>query len=275
MKKSELRSGMLVETAAGKLGLVLLKSSRGNIIASDGHDGGDENRTWCPLDSLSEDLTYPGLPLSNIIKVYDVLSNMDAANFNIETRKLIWTRSNVSEVFNASKSYKGQFDYDKKVLNIIGTSYKFSFDNLHAIDKIIHTKDKAKNKIAIKCDNFFLMSAFKNYAESLGIKYLYDFSNFTEKQFLSSPDLYFSHSFAEGSGFALTNATVGTCYTLPQNWDCAALAIQQFKLGLVDNLKLPDAPDVTINTSLKEITVGCQTITFNDFKAIMKRLKTK
>jgi hypothetical protein len=89
MKKSDLKSGMIIERKDGEKGIVLLNTSNGDII---GGAGGGKNKTWCGLYNYREDLTYGGLEDTTIVKVYDADSNMNFGSFNEYDLKLIWTR---------------------------------------------------------------------------------------------------------------------------------------------------------------------------------------
>ncbi len=89
MKKSDLKSGMIIERKNGEKGIVLLNTSNGDII---GGAGGGNNKTWCGLDNYNDDLLYMGLNHATIVKVYDACSNMNFGSFNEYDLKLIWTR---------------------------------------------------------------------------------------------------------------------------------------------------------------------------------------
>ena len=89
MKKSDLKSGMIIEGKNGEKGIVLLNTSNGDVI---GGAGGGKNKTWCGLYNYREDLTYGGLEDDTIVKVYDVDSNMNLGSFDECNLKLIWTR---------------------------------------------------------------------------------------------------------------------------------------------------------------------------------------
>jgi len=91
MKKSDLKTGMLVENRNGKIGLVMLQTSNGDVLVGGGNIP-DSQQTWSPFRSLNEDLTYPGLPGSDIVKVYEFPSNSEGASFKKDRRNLIWER---------------------------------------------------------------------------------------------------------------------------------------------------------------------------------------
>ena len=89
MKKSDLKSGMIIERRNGEKGIVLLNTSNGDII---GGAGGGDNKTWCGLYNYREDLTYGSLEHATVVKVYNAGSNMNFGSFNEYDLKLIWTR---------------------------------------------------------------------------------------------------------------------------------------------------------------------------------------
>ena len=66
MEKKDLKSGMVVETRNGKLGLILLGSPNGDVIAGNGFDKG----SWMTLNAFNSDLTNSVLSECDIIKVY-------------------------------------------------------------------------------------------------------------------------------------------------------------------------------------------------------------
>lgn len=103
MKKSELRSGMVIENRAGNYAKVLIGTHLGDVLAG---IKGVSGETWMPLDNFHEDLTSNwGKKSSDIVKVYAMESNMFGAS--LERRgELLFTReefkefkrSNVSEL---------------------------------------------------------------------------------------------------------------------------------------------------------------------------------
>lgn len=85
MKKSDLRSGMLVLQASGKIKMVL----NGTLIA--GSDG-----AWSPLSNYYENLESRVSPPSDIVAVSQKLSGeyLSTANWTLQTveRFLLWKR---------------------------------------------------------------------------------------------------------------------------------------------------------------------------------------
>lgn len=81
-----LRSGMIVETKDGELGMVMLKTSVGDLVVSDGTHKG---RTWLPLKERGNDMFSKFL----IVKVYDHNGkdgNTNKASFDLKHYNLIW-----------------------------------------------------------------------------------------------------------------------------------------------------------------------------------------
>jgi hypothetical protein len=94
MKKCDLRSGMIVVNRSGKKGIVLLGTSRGNVIGGFGHSVSCDLTTWHPLDTFNDDLT-PNKSLSDssdIMRVYNPTSNKHFGSSLIEDAELIWER---------------------------------------------------------------------------------------------------------------------------------------------------------------------------------------
>ena len=106
MKKSDLRTGMMVENREGNLALVMIG------IEDDGDslvgDGSGDGTTWMPLDAFKEDLTFKGNDESDIMTVYSFSCNRDGAKFSKVGRKKLWERD-------APISFKLTSDYDAKV----------------------------------------------------------------------------------------------------------------------------------------------------------------
>lgn len=89
-KKSDLRTGMLVENRYGDKGMVLLNTAHGDVISGDGKSA----RAWFHLSKLDSDLKYPGMLDGDIIRVYDNAEHFeirDRISFDKKTQ-LIWER---------------------------------------------------------------------------------------------------------------------------------------------------------------------------------------
>jgi len=99
MKKSDLKTGMLIETRDGSLGLVMLNTETGDAIVSDGSSG-----YWSPLYCYRKNLTFESsnpyklLHESDIVKVYGFRSNMMGAKISVDGRNLLWEREEVCEM---------------------------------------------------------------------------------------------------------------------------------------------------------------------------------
>jgi hypothetical protein len=96
-KKKDLKSGMLLQDTRGQLGLVLLQSEDGDVIASDGSDA--KKRMWKPLDVFNKDLECLG---SNnaIVKVWSAqkVDNEGRAGFKPEFRNLLWEEGQLDPI---------------------------------------------------------------------------------------------------------------------------------------------------------------------------------
>jgi hypothetical protein len=89
MKKSDLRSGMIVVTRDGRKGIVLLGTANGNVIGGIGLGHGVS--TWMPFDSLTEDLKSLKTA-SDITAVYVADSNMQYGSTDLDKLGLLWQR---------------------------------------------------------------------------------------------------------------------------------------------------------------------------------------
>jgi hypothetical protein len=99
MKKSDLRSGMIVEDRRGQRGIVLLNAERHGDIVGGGMAKdkiSETERTWSPLRSWDENLRYVG-PCGkdrsrDIVKIWSPNSNKHAGSFDLYASESIWER---------------------------------------------------------------------------------------------------------------------------------------------------------------------------------------
>ena len=97
MKKEDLKSGMIVETRKGKLGIVLLDTANGDIIGGGAHI--NPKRTWMTLNALNDDLIYPSCYESDIVKVYKPgCGNNIYGSFDVNSMLLVWERKEIIEL---------------------------------------------------------------------------------------------------------------------------------------------------------------------------------
>lgn len=98
MKKSELKSGMLVFTREGKRALVLKDAPYGDCLVGNGNET-NGNQTWLPLNSYNEDLMYSqaNQNIVDIIEVWGYSNNMLGANLTTRDRELLWKREEVKK----------------------------------------------------------------------------------------------------------------------------------------------------------------------------------
>jgi hypothetical protein len=90
MKKSDLKSGMLVITRHGERGLVMLNTPDGDEIVSDCEE---TEKCWAPLGLFNEDLTCgdnedPG----DIVEIWSYPYRHCAASLVFTERVLLWKR---------------------------------------------------------------------------------------------------------------------------------------------------------------------------------------
>lgn len=97
MKKSDLKSGMLVETRDGSLAIVMLNTPKGDALVSN-HEEIEEEKTWKSLKEHNNDLTSSFDEDDDIVKVYNFDSNSNGASLSKNCREIIWEREeNVPE----------------------------------------------------------------------------------------------------------------------------------------------------------------------------------
>ncbi len=90
MKKSDLKTGMIVVTADGEKSQVLLGTKNGDILSG---------QTWCPLNVYNENLEYGKshrhlevVRGARIDEVYQPEGNMHYQRMEVGPRNLIWER---------------------------------------------------------------------------------------------------------------------------------------------------------------------------------------
>jgi hypothetical protein len=99
MKKSELKTGMLIVTRRGKRALVLLGTSQGDCLAGN-DDPYRAHQTWLPLSCYTEQLTYSddgSRDESDITEVWSYSCNMLGASISTRDRSLVWRREDVKQ----------------------------------------------------------------------------------------------------------------------------------------------------------------------------------
>lgn len=95
MKKSDLKTGMVVELSTGARGKVLLGTEKGDIIAGNYGDEFHSNTegTWCLLDEYDENLvSKSNSKHTNINKVYAIANPRQGASIS-STGDLLWERN--------------------------------------------------------------------------------------------------------------------------------------------------------------------------------------
>jgi hypothetical protein len=98
MKKSELKTGMLIELRSGSIAMVLLNTERGDIYSCGHGDETTENQTWGDMSSFNDDLIYSNpylIPEGDVVKVYGHSSstgNMYQARISKLGRPVLYDR---------------------------------------------------------------------------------------------------------------------------------------------------------------------------------------
>jgi len=92
MQKKDLKSGMVIVLRNGERGLVLLNTSRGDIVG--GCDGASKefDTTWTSLNSIQKNLKHPDDKDYDVIEIYNSDNNYSFGTLDIDELKLIWER---------------------------------------------------------------------------------------------------------------------------------------------------------------------------------------
>lgn len=138
MKKSELKSGYVIETRSGKRGIVMLGTPNGDAIVSN-LESTDVETTWFPLRSVNEDLTDEHDDSGyDIVKVWGYSSNMMAASHKISSRDLIFDKS--SPIVKLNTSYEAKVNMKERVVEV--GCQRISISQVEELYKVIQ---KLKN----------------------------------------------------------------------------------------------------------------------------------
>jgi hypothetical protein len=114
MKKSDLRTGMLVKTREGNFALVMLNTEYEDCLVS---DGGSNDRTWSMLDNYNEDLQKSDY-VGDIVEVYSSkFSNKDRGSFSTLHRSLIWKRKETVQV-KLNSEYTAEVDRSSQTVKV-------------------------------------------------------------------------------------------------------------------------------------------------------------
>jgi hypothetical protein len=139
MKKSELKSGMLVVRGNNSRAIVMKDTPSGDIITRGITPRWEDDieTTWCPLDVFKEDLTieYDGDGL-DIVEVYGYSSNMDATSLSTRDRTLLWKRDRPVEL-RLTSDYVATVDLQNKVVKV--GCQVIPFNKVEELYKIMHS----------------------------------------------------------------------------------------------------------------------------------------
>lgn len=123
MKKSELRTGMMVENREGNLSLVMIGVEDGkDVIVGDGSGDGT---TWMPIDALEENLTYKGVTSSDIVRVYSFSCNRDGAKLSKVGRRKLWERDEAVSI-KLTDDYEAKVDFKNLEIKVGCQTIPFS-----------------------------------------------------------------------------------------------------------------------------------------------------
>lgn len=114
MKRSELKSGMLIKRMDGKLGIVMLNTPQGDSIVC-GMTDDRSIQTWFPMDCLAEDLSKHRDDCYDISEVWGYSSNSEAFRLITQGRNLLWKHDfGNNMVFDLSDEITATFRKDRR-----------------------------------------------------------------------------------------------------------------------------------------------------------------
>lgn len=116
MKRSELKSGMLIKRMDGKLGVVMLNTPQGDSIVC-GMTDDTSIETWFPMDCLAEDLSKHREDCYDISEVWGYSSNSEAFRLITQGRNLLWKHDFGNTVFALSDEITATFRKDRRHVN--------------------------------------------------------------------------------------------------------------------------------------------------------------
>ena len=136
MKKSELKSGMLVILAKGDRAIVMKDTPNGDVLTTGVLPNNEEvAATWCPLSKYDDDLTYINDDECDIVEVYGYSSNMEATYLSKTNRMLLYKRDEHIEL-KLTSDYTAAIDLTNKIVKV-GCQI-ITFDKVEELYKIMH-----------------------------------------------------------------------------------------------------------------------------------------
>jgi hypothetical protein len=136
MKKSELKSGMLVILAKGDRAIVMKDTPNGDVLTTGVLPNNEEvAATWCPLNKFKDDLTYINDDEYDIVEVYGYSSNRMATSLSKSNRTLLWKRDEPIEL-KLTSDYTAAIDLKNKVVKV--GCQTITFDKVEELYKIMH-----------------------------------------------------------------------------------------------------------------------------------------
>jgi hypothetical protein len=138
MKRSELKSGMLVVLSNGNRSIVMNDTPSGDVLTTGVLPENEQGvtTTWCPLSKYDDDLTYINDDECDIVEVYGYSSNMQATSLSKSNRTLLWKRDGGAIELRLTKDYMAFIDLKNKVI-IVGCQ-TIPFDKVEELHKIMH-----------------------------------------------------------------------------------------------------------------------------------------
>lgn len=289
MKKSNLKSGMLVKSKSNKWAVVMLNTPNGDSLVSDGK--GEKDTTWCPLANYNEDLEYIYDPLfrseHNLVEVYSYNSNSEAMSLSTKGRKLLWRKEKdeIPVTVKLNSAYEAIIKPKEGGVFVgeNGASADFySFEELQPLFEAIRIDlGPEEREVRVELPPYGtpgrreLVTAFKSVCEAIGWEYNSGFNNFDKLD--ERMWLYFSDTWHYTPGkprFSLTRCEDGI--SLVNDWSGTIREVTKVFKNLTKN----PTPNLKIGKRITEfyydkkvVIVGCQTFAFEAIESLSKEIE--
>lgn len=260
MKKSELKSGMIVKKINGELGMVMLNTPNGDVIVGNGEN--DRQQFWCPLSVYDDDLNRHGENDENsIYQVLDFRSNKYGADLSVNGRKILWTRGVESTVIkNITPKYDAKIDYDKKVVKIHDQT--IPFNKIIEVYNLTLIEEPVAETVCFKVQEQYQFDALMGVAHT--IPDLKICENYKREGWRFWP--YFV---LRNSGTCSDHHIIGSTANSYKNLSFGEMlkTIAEYK-PIQSRVEITPAYTAKIERGEKIVTVGCQDIFFENVKKL-------
>ena len=260
MKKSELKSGMIVKKINGEIGMVMLNAPFGDIIVGNGEN--DRQQFWCPLESYSEDLKrIGGDNEDHIYQVLDFRSNKYGADLSVNGRKILWTRGVEDTVIkNITSQYDAKIDYDKKVVKV--HDQVISFRKIIELYDLTLIEEPIAEAVSFKVQEQYQFDALMAVAQN--VPDLKICETYKEEGWTTWP-----HFVLRNSGTNNTEHVLGSVSSFDETLSFEEMlkAVAEYK-PIQSKVEITPVYTAKIKRGEKIVTVGCQDISFENVKKL-------